>query len=234
MIRLVALLSCVLVCAVAPTAIAQDDAHGVREFTESGTWRVPPGVARLTIELWGAGGGGAGGASAAVSSGPGGGGGGGSGAYLRASVGVREGETYTINIGAAGAGGRGEGRQAAEAGGDGKDTVIVRDGKVLLVASGGRGGSAPKFGGVNGGPGGAGGLAKPLESVLVRSGNSGGPGDTGGSAEWNSTAGGRGGTAVLGTLQPPGSFGGAGGAGMHFGYSEDGKPGASGSALITW
>lgn len=52
MIRLAVLLwSVVLVCVVLPTANAQDDAHGVREFTESGTWRVPPGVARITIEL---------------------------------------------------------------------------------------------------------------------------------------------------------------------------------------
>lgn len=52
MVRLAAALSCALAVAVPATAFAQDEAHGVREFTQSGTWDVPAGVSGITIELW--------------------------------------------------------------------------------------------------------------------------------------------------------------------------------------
>ncbi|MGE0705932.1 MAG: glycine-rich domain-containing protein [Vicinamibacterales bacterium] len=213
-----------------------DTTHGVREFVASGTWRVPAGVERITIELWGGGGGGAGGASALANGGPGGGGGGGgSGAYIRASLSVREGETYTISIGAAGAAGRGESRNAAQPGGDGGDSTLSRNGNLLLVAHAGSGGSPPRRRGYNGGAGGTGGEALATEGILVRQGNSGTPGhDASFNDEARATSGGRGGPAVLGTLQPPGSFGGNGGAGSSFSDAPDGQPGGTGSAVISW
>jgi hypothetical protein len=140
---------------VATSAGSQDHRHGVQEFTESGTWRVPDGVSEITVELWGAGGGGGGGASGLVGGGPGGGGGGGSGAYIRARLAVIPAETYAIRIGAGGGGG-GASRHDAQPGGNGDDTTLVVDGKRLLAAPGGRGGGAP--GGARGGIGGSGGI----------------------------------------------------------------------------
>lgn len=96
-----------------PCELYAQDAHGIREFTESTTWRVPAGVTHIIVELWGAGGGGAAGTSSVVGgaqSAGGGGGGGGSGAYVRASLAVSPGETYTIKVGAAGAAGRDDAR----------------------------------------------------------------------------------------------------------------------------
>jgi hypothetical protein len=69
-----------------PTVAQDESLHGVREFTESGTWRVPAGVTSITIELWGAGGGGAGGATAAIGLPPAASGGGGGVARCRAHV----------------------------------------------------------------------------------------------------------------------------------------------------
>jgi hypothetical protein len=216
-------------------SFAQEDAHGVREFTEPGTWRVPAGVTHIIVELWGAGGGGGAGTSAVVSGVPGaggGGGGGGSGSYMRASLAVTAGETYTISVGAAGTGGRGD-AAGPQRGGDGGDTLLLRDGVELLVAKGGRGGGAPRRSHTRGGAEGAGGITEPRSSRLVRSGSAGGRGHDGGLPESYSTSGGAGGTAVLGTVNPPGSFGGAGGAGVDEGPA-DGKPGGTGSVLITW
>lgn len=216
-------------------SFAQEDAHGVREFTESGTWRVPAGVTHIVVELWGAGGGGGAGTSAVVGgaqSAGGGGGGGGSGSYLRASLGLTAGETYLIRVGSAGNGGRDD-AAGSQRGGDGGDTLLLRDGVELLVAKGGRGGGAPRPSNTRGGAEGAGGIAEPRSSRLVRSGSAGGRGHDGGLPESYSTSGGAGGTAVLGTVNPPGSFGGAGGAGVDAGPA-DGKPGGTGSVLITW
>lgn len=214
---------------------AQVEPHGVREFVGSASWTVPSGVTRITIELWGAGGGGAGGASGPIAGGPaGGGGGGGSGAYVLTSVGVKEGDQYTIRIGSGGQGGRGQSNDVAMPGDDGEDTVVGRGSQVVVVARGGRGGKAPKPGSFNGGASGAGGHADSGETVIARPGNSGQPGDVGGSTESNSATGGSGGRAVFGSLKPPGSFGGDGGAGRQFGYTDDGKSGGSGSVVISW
>lgn len=235
MIRLIVMWSCVLVAAWPVPAQTRDERHGVREFTASGTWIVPPGVTHITIELWGAGGGGAGGGSAVGGNATGGGGaGGGSGPYVRASVAVHPGDVYTIRLGAGGSPGRGESREAAQPGGDGEETTVLQNGKALLVAAGGRGGGAPKSGDIRGGEAGAGGVAEPAPSRLVRPGNSGDRGRDGGFADWSATAGGAGGPAVLGSLLPPGSFGRAGGDGRQFGSSDGGEPGGAGSAVITW
>ena len=237
--RILAALFFVVVAGLPSTIRAQDTPDpptGVREFTTSGTWRVPSNVSRITVELWGGGGGGAGGASGlAGSGGPGGGGGaGGSGAYVRANVPVKPGEIYSITVGAPGTGGRGESRDGAQPGGDGGDTTLSLDRTVLLVARGGMGGGAPKRAHHRGGVAGSGGTAKVNRSTLVREGNSGTSGHDGGFSEWTSTSGGRGGHAVLGTVRPPASFGGDGGDGMGFGYAEDGRAGGAGSAIITW
>jgi hypothetical protein len=212
---------------------AQDEPHGVREFTESTTWRVPAGVAHIIVELWGGGGRGAAGGGSTVAGGAsvpgGGGGGGGSGAYVRGSFAVKSGEIYAIRIGAGGSGGRGEG-----AGADGQDTAIVLDGNVILVARGGRGGGSPHRHDIKGGIGGRGGIAVPEPTHLVRGGNEGGPGHDGGLPESYSTFGGNGGGAVMGTVRPPGSFGGNGGAAQLGAPSETGSRGGSGSAVITW
>jgi hypothetical protein len=213
----------------------QDEIHGVREFTESGTWRVPAGVTRITIELWGGGGGGAGGNSSVSGGGPGGaGGGGGAGAYVRTSLRVTEAQMYTIRVGRGGAGGVGETGSGTQAGEDGEDTVILLNDTVVLGTGGGRGGRAPGRGDYRGGPGGTGGSAEATATGLARAGNPGSPGHDGGFNEWPSTSGGRGGAAVSGTVQPRGSFGGDGGTGRQFGYSDEGKPGGAGSVVLTW
>ena len=221
------------------TAIAgaqpQDSPHGVREFTESGTWRVPAGVTQITVELWGGGGGGAGAWSAPVSADPGGGGGGGgSGAYVRTTIAIPAGDTLTVRLGDGGQGGRANVRQPAEAGGDGQDTSILRGGTVLAVAGGGRGGALPAWGSIDGGNGGRGGLAEQTDRTLSRPGTDGRPGFRGGLPESASTPGGKGGHAVSGTIAPTGSSGGDGARAMTFGDSESGKPGASGSVVISW
>jgi len=211
------------------------DAHGIREFTESTTWRVPAGVTHIIVELWGAGGGGAAGTSSVVGgaqSAGGGGGGGGSGVYVRASLAVSPGEKYVIKVGAAGAAGRDDAR-TPEPGGDGGDTAILKDDIELLVAKGGRGGGAPRRGHTSGGVEGRGGSAETHPSRLMRAGNAGGRGHDGGLPESSSTSGGVGGAAISGTIQPPGSFGGAGGAGVDSGPAA-GRPGGVGSVLITW
>jgi hypothetical protein len=174
---------------------AQDETHGIQEFTESTTWRVPPGVTHIIVELWGAGGGGAGGGASTVAAGASvpGGGGGGSGAYVRASLGVRPGEIYTIRIGAGGAGGRGQTGDGAQPGAGGEDTAFVGDGNVLLVAKGGRGGGAPRRNHVKGGVAGDGGAVDPNGGRLVRPGNEGGAGHEGGFPQSYSTSGGNGG-----------------------------------------
>ena len=43
---------------------ARGEVHGIREFSDSTTWRVPAGVTHIIVELWGAGGGGGPGTSA--------------------------------------------------------------------------------------------------------------------------------------------------------------------------
>lgn len=217
------------------SAVAQDDAHGIREFTTSATWRVPPGVTHIIVELWGAGGGGGAGSSAIVTGSQGaggGGGGGGSGSYVRASLAVTPGETLTIRVGDAGAGARARSKDPRSAG-DGGDTALVRQEIDLLVARGGRGGGSSRVGDVRGGREGAPGVAAGSSNYLVRSGSAGGRGHDGGLSESYSTFGGAGGSPILGTVRPPGSFGGDGGAGRDT-EPADGKPGGTGSALITW
>jgi hypothetical protein len=173
---------------------AQEEAHGIRELTDSTTWRVPAGVTHIIVELWGAGGGGGAGTEAIVAgtqSAGGGGGDGRSGSYLRASLALKPGETLTIRVGSAGAGGR-AGPGGPHGGGDGGDTLILREGVAPLVAKGGRGGGAPRRSNTRGGADGAAGIAEPHPTRLVRSGTAGGRGPDGGLPESYSTSGGPG------------------------------------------
>ncbi len=215
-------------------AWAQVPLHGVREFTESGTFEVPAGVSQIIVELWGAGGGGGGGALAGVGMAPGGGGGGGgSGAYLRASVAVTPGESYLVTVGTGGQGGAGPSGNAPASGLDGGDSTIRRGGTAVLMARGGRGGrSATTF---SGGMPGAGGEGTPAQWMLVRSGLTGYRGEGGTNDESDSTFGGRGAAFVAGTVAVRGSAGGAGGAGGLLGNpGKKGADGEPGYVVISW
>ena len=209
---------------------AQTPAHGVQEFRKTGAFEVPADVSQITVELWGGGGGGAGGNIGGMAPGSGGGGGG-SGSYLKAVLAVKAGEVYTIEIGLGGQGGAGESGQGPGLGENGGDSSVRRGTETLLIARGGRGGLA----GRSGGKGGAGGSAPETTSGVVRAGNPGTDGHIGGHTEWTSASGGNGGAAVRGSVDPPGSFGGTGGAGkLITDGSERGKPGGDGSAIVSW
>src|SRR6266849_475704 len=102
---------------------------GRQEFQSSGTFVVPTGVSRLSVELYGAGGGGT-----VLRCNNGGGGGG--GAYTSTILSVQEGQTLTISVGAGGLAGA-----SYTPGGNGGDTqVLDPNNTVLAVAHGGSGG----------------------------------------------------------------------------------------------
>src|SRR6266404_2610563 len=121
---------------------------GRQEFQSNGTFVVPAGVSRLSVELYGAGGGGA---IMRCNSG----GGGGAGAYTSTVLAVQEGQTLTINVGIGGVGGA----LSSTSGGNGGDSQILdASNTVLSVAHGGTGGQAdsppcgPPTAGAAGGP----------------------------------------------------------------------------------
>ena len=106
--------------------------NGRQEFQSSGTFVVPSGVSRLSVELYGAGGGGA---IMRCNSG----GGGGAGAYTSTILAVQEGQTLTINVGIGGL----AGAISATSGGNGGDTqVFDASNTMLAVARGGTGGQS--------------------------------------------------------------------------------------------
>lgn len=215
---------------IAGVCSAQTLAHGLREFSQTGTFEVPSGVSQISVEIWGGGGGGAGGHVGGL--GPGSGGaGGGSGSYVKAIVIVKPGDTYTIEVGRGGRGGTGESRQRPLPGENGGDSFIRRGGEIVIVAHGGRGGLV----GRSGARAGAGGAASDATGLISRSGNPGTEGHIGGATEWTFVSGGNGGAAVRGSVDPSGSFGGAGGAGrLVTAGSESGKPGGEGAAIVSW
>jgi PEGA domain/Collagen triple helix repeat (20 copies) len=103
--------------------------NGRQEFQGSGTFIVPAGVSRLSVELYGAGGGGA---VLQCNSG----GGGGAGAYTSTILTVQEGQTLTINVGSGGLAATSSG----VSGGNGGDTqVLDANSTMLAVAHGGSG-----------------------------------------------------------------------------------------------
>ncbi len=122
-----------------------------RVFTASGSFTIPTGVARMTVEVRGAGGGGGPGANG------GNGSGGGPGGWERVLVNVKSGSVYVVTVGTGGSGGT-TGR-----GGTGGATIVHLRGKTAFVAeaTGGDGGfpgescavvaqDGPLFGGIGG------------------------------------------------------------------------------------
>jgi len=146
--------------------------NGVQEFDASGSFTIPDGVARIFVELWGAGGNRA--------QGPGtGSGAGGAGAFSASVVNVTPGAVYQVNVGQSSGPIFGQ-----PMGPDGGDTELVApNGTVALFAGGGKGGtgSAVYDSVTTCGStrtflaGGAGGLADP--QAMVR--HSGAPGEFG-------------------------------------------------------
>lgn len=190
--------------------------NGRQEFQSSGTFTVPTGVNRLSVELYGAGGGGA-----VVSCN--GGGGGGGGAYTSTIVAVQEGQVLTIAVGAQGR----AGTSAVPPGGNGGDTeVLDTNNNLLAVAHGGSAGQPYPPSGVTCGmavPGAAGGAIDP-NAAISHAGPSApnlfSPNDLGAV-----------GYQVPGfPFQSNGEFG-AGGAGAFFPPAQAGQ---GGYALLTW
>lgn len=105
--------------------------NGTQDFTSNGNWTAPSGVARVVVELWGAGGGG-GGCQEILCIGDGYGGGG--GAYSRSVLVVTPGATYSITVGVGGAGNGGNGSASSFA--DSSSTVLLQSGAGITGASG--------------------------------------------------------------------------------------------------
>lgn len=190
--------------------------NGRQEFQASGSFTVPAGVNRLSVELYGAGGGGA-----VVSCN--GGGGGGGGAYTSTILAVQEGQVLTITVGAKGR----AGTSAVPPGGNGGDTeVLDASNNVIAVAYGGSAGQPYPPSGITCGtpvPGAAGGATDP-NAAISHSGpsapNGFSPNDLGAA-----------GYQVPGfAFQPSGVFGG-GGVGSFFPPAQTGQ---GGYALLTW
>ena len=113
-------------------------------FTVDGSWTVPAGVTRVTIQVWGAGGGGAGGDSGNED---GGGGGGGGGYSTSVDVVVVPGAVHAYTVGQGGNGGNDQ-----QDGFDGEASTMLG-----VTANGGAGGNCDDdAGNRNGGAGGTG------------------------------------------------------------------------------
>jgi hypothetical protein len=199
-----------------PAGPAGPGLNGRQEFLAAGTFVVPAGVNKLSVELYGAGGGGA-----VVSCN--GGGGAGGGAYTSTILTVQEGQVLTISVGSKGR----AGTTAVPPGGNGGDTqVLDANNNVLVVAYGGTGGQPYPPSGITCGtavPGAAGGAADP-NVAISHSGpsapNGFSPNDVGAT-----------GYQVPGfAFQPNGVFGG-GGAGSFFPPAQAGQ---GGYALLSW
>jgi Glycine-rich domain len=104
-------------------SLAIGNVNGVKEFTASGPFTVPPGITHLMVEMWGAGGGGD--FSSTCGTGTVGGSGGG-GAYTRDVIAVDPGATYTIVVGVGGV-----------ASGKGGDSQILDASSSILIFAGG-------------------------------------------------------------------------------------------------
>ncbi|HEX2663122.1 MAG TPA: PEGA domain-containing protein [Candidatus Acidoferrum sp.] len=190
--------------------------NGRQEFQAAGTFVVPTGAGRLSVELYGAGGGGA-----VVHCN--GGGGGGGGAYTSTILAVQEGQVLTISVGASGV----AGTTAVPSGGNGGDTqVLDANNNVLAVAQGGSAGQPyPPSGATCGMPApGAAGGAPDASAAISHSGLS-APSVF---SPYNNAAAGY---LVPGfAFQANGQFGG-GGAGAYYPPAQAGQ---GGYALLTW
>jgi len=211
--------------------------HGIQEFHGSVHLTLPIEVSSATVEMWGGGGGGGSGSAETQTHGGAGGGGGASGSYVRGILPIVPGATYTLIVGSAGEGASVAARQPQSNGRDGGDSVVCGAADaVLLVAHGGYGGLSSQ-GSDRGGAGGKADSLMPSNSgefpVLRRNGNEGKAGsqplfEVGG-------PGGRGGEPVLGSIEPRGSFGGAGGNGETGSDRQgNGSRGGAGVIIISW
>ena len=185
---------------------------GRQEFQSSGNFAVPPGVTRLSVELYGAGGGG----TFMVCNN---GGGGGAGAYTSTILAVQEGQTLTINVGIGGSAGA-----ASTPGGNGGDTQVSdANNTTLAVAHGGGGGQPDSVRCVQPPSGAAGGASDP-SAMISHSGASApafSPLNSGGI-----------GYLVTGfAFQTNGQFGGGGAGSIS---SPPPQPGQAGYALFSW
>ncbi len=186
---------------------------GRQEFQSNGTFVVPAGVSRLSVELYGAGGGGA---IMRCNSG----GGGGAGAYTSTILAVQEGQTLTINVGIGGVGGA----LSSTSGGNGGDTqALDANNSMLAVAHGGTGGQADSPPCSPPTAGAAGGASDP-NAMISHSGAS--------APSFSPLGSGGMGYLITGfAFQPNGQFGG-GGAGVV--VTPPAQAGQGGYVLLSW
>ena len=205
-------------------------------FDASDTFRVPSGISRVMLEVWGAGGGGGGGggggSNGASLGGTGGGGGG--GGYVKELQGVSYGQAIAVTIGHGGSGGTGGGSGGiGQSGGPGSGGSNGGFSSFnTTTAFGGTGGNGG-FGGTTspgingqGGNGGAGGNAPGSLSIVGQFGYNGQYGGFGGNAGGGGGFGGN-----------PGGDKRAGGAGSGgVGQPGNGNPGSVGGdgRVIVW
>ena len=195
-----------------------------REFRDSGTFTVPPGITRLSVELYGAGGAGSGLASPCFS-----GAGGGSGAYSSTILPVQGSQLLTITVGLGGA----PGSAGASPGVNGGDTqVLDASGTPLAVAHGGSGVLFTPCGPLP--TGGLGGAVDPnAPNPMINH-----PGAPGGAGSTNQGAPGRGGMGYVLPgffFQANGQFGAGGDGGSTSPTGNvNGSPGQGGYILLSW
>ena len=203
------------------------------EFDHSARVVFPSEVRSLVAELWGGGGGGGAGSIERSSKGGAGGGGGASGAYIRGSVTLTPGATYTFVIGQGGRGGSAYSQSPIAAGENGGPSAICAGDVPLLVAAGGTGGQSARSN-ARGGSGGIG-LSAAAWTSLIRC-TARAPTERSDRLPFEVRGrGGLGGRPVSGRVQPPGAFGGDGGAGaMAPEPARDGLPGGPGSISVAW
>jgi len=199
------------------------------DFTNSGTFFVPPDVTLITVHVWGAGGGGGGANAPAAGTGQAGGGGG--GAYAAEDITVSPGETYAVVVGAGGAGGDG---LLGTSGGDGGLSSFTGPGG-FVEAAGGFGGGV-SVGGADG-AGGTGGLLGVSGSTNFSGGDGAGgdAGDTysgGGGGAGGSSGNGGNASGLAGGAGAVDGGGGADGVGVAGSGSPGVFPGGGGSGAF--
>ena len=187
--------------------------YNTRVFNRSGTFTVPTGVTKITVDVWGGGGGGGGGIEGACI-----GYGGSGGGFGRQSFTVTPGAIYTVTVGD---GGYGTLSSSGQAGGSGQTSSFG----ALISATGGGGGSS------NCGVTGAGGTSAATINFPGGLGlNSGAGGYAGGADGYG---GGLGGTAQGSTQEIGAEAPGGGGIGSGA-VIEHGSEGAHGRVIVYW
>jgi hypothetical protein len=210
--------------------VPADAAHGSKELETTTAIVFPPAIPAFTVEIWGAGGGGGGGSLETISEGGYGGGGGASGSYGRTTLSTTPGATYIVVVGRGGAPGAGRTSTAGKTGGP---SALCDGGRTLAIVAGGTGGQPGEVNHKGGEGGRPGEISADGDNLLRRAGNAG----TAGNAPLFDTrgAGGTGGKAVPGTLEPKDTRGGNGGAGAITSEPpSDGQRGGDGHAVLAW